>query len=168
MTSEGSAEIEGLNCPVNEIGRRDALGLFFGASAALALSACSSDASIDGTERATTPTTPDRPAIKLEDAPRDLTLNLWAEPTTAEITPGITTDVYSFGATAFHLASGRPPFNEGSIVDAHLRTPPPDLLDIEPQLNPRLAELIHTCLEKDPNLRFKTGSELHHALKSLT
>lgn len=82
--------------------------------------------------------------------------------------PTPATDVYSFGATAFHLASGRPPFNEGSIVDAHLRTPPPDLLDIEPQLDPRLAELIHTCLEKDPDLRFKTGSELHHALKSLT
>ena len=34
----------------------------------------------------------------LEDTARDLTLRLWAEPTTAEITAGITTDVYSFGA----------------------------------------------------------------------
>jgi len=82
--------------------------------------------------------------------------------------PTPATDVYSFGATAFHLATGRPPFNEGSIVDAHLRQAPPDILDLEPQIDPRLAELIHTCLEKDPDSRFKTGSELHQALKSLT
>ncbi len=50
--------------------------------------------------------------------------------------PTPATDVYSFGATAFHLATGRPPFNEGSIVDAHLRQPPPDPLDLEPQLDP--------------------------------
>jgi tRNA A-37 threonylcarbamoyl transferase component Bud32 len=81
--------------------------------------------------------------------------------------PTPATDVYSFGATAFHLATGRPPFNEGSIVDAHLRQAPPDILDLEPQLNPRLAELILRCLEKDPNNRFTTGSELHQALKSL-
>ncbi len=80
---------------MNEIGRRDALGLFFGAGAALALSACSSDTSTDGTERATTPSSS---ASELEDTTGDLTLSLWAEPTTAEITPGVTTDVYSFGA----------------------------------------------------------------------
>jgi tRNA A-37 threonylcarbamoyl transferase component Bud32 len=81
--------------------------------------------------------------------------------------PTPATDVYSFGATAFHLATGRPPFNEGSIVDAHLRQPPPDPLDIDPQLDPRLAELILRCLEKEPTARFKTGSELHEALTSL-
>lgn len=81
--------------------------------------------------------------------------------------PTPATDVYSFGTTAFHLATGRPPFNEGSIIDAHLRQAPPDILDLEPQLNPRLAELIHRCLEKDPNNRFTTGSELHQALKVL-
>jgi tetratricopeptide (TPR) repeat protein/tRNA A-37 threonylcarbamoyl transferase component Bud32 len=81
--------------------------------------------------------------------------------------PTPATDVYSFGATAFHLATGRPPFNEGSIVDAHLRMPPPDPLDLEPQLDPRLAELILRCLEKDPSARFNTGSELHRALLAL-
>jgi tetratricopeptide (TPR) repeat protein len=81
--------------------------------------------------------------------------------------PTPATDIYSFGATAFHLATGRPPFNEGSIVDAHLRQPPPDILDLEPQLNPRLAELIVRCLEKDPDDRFTTGAELHQALKAL-
>jgi tetratricopeptide (TPR) repeat protein len=81
--------------------------------------------------------------------------------------PTPASDVYSFGATAFHLAAGRPPFNEGSIVDAHLRQKPPDLLDLEPQLDPRLADLIHKCLEKEPDARFRTGSELHQALMTL-
>jgi len=81
--------------------------------------------------------------------------------------PTPATDVYSFGATAFHLATGRPPFNEGSIVDAHLRNPPPDPLDLEPQLDPRLAELILRCLEKDPSARFNNGAELHKALVAL-
>lgn len=81
--------------------------------------------------------------------------------------PTPATDIYSFGATAFHLATGRPPFNEGSIVDAHLRQAPPDPLDFEPQLNPRLAELILRCLQKEPDDRFRTGSELHEALVAL-
>jgi len=81
--------------------------------------------------------------------------------------PTPATDVYSFGATAFNLATGRPPFNEGSIVDAHLRQTPPDPLDLEPQLDPRLSELILRCLEKEPTARFRTGSELHQALVAL-
>jgi tRNA A-37 threonylcarbamoyl transferase component Bud32 len=81
--------------------------------------------------------------------------------------PTPATDVYSFGATAFHLATGRPPFKDGSIVDAHLRNPPPDPLEFEPQLDPRLGELILRCLEKDPDARFTSGTELHAALLAL-
>ena len=80
---------------MNEIGRRDALGLFFGAGAALALAACTSDSP---NAESAAPTTTSRPGPELEDTVRDLTLNLWAEPSTAEITPGVATDIYSFGA----------------------------------------------------------------------
>ena len=81
--------------------------------------------------------------------------------------PTPATDVYSFGTTAFHLATGRPPFNEGSIVDAHLRQPPPDPLDLAPELDPRLSEFILRCLEKEPTARFRTGSDLHQALLAM-
>lgn len=80
---------------MNEIGRREALGLFFGAGAALALSACTSDAP---TDESSAPTSTASSPAELESEARDLTLKLWAEPATAEITPGVTTDVYSFGA----------------------------------------------------------------------
>jgi serine/threonine protein kinase len=81
--------------------------------------------------------------------------------------PTPATDVYSFGATAYHLATGRPPFNEGSIVDAHLKKIPLDPLDLDPELDPRLAELILRCLAKEPDDRFRNGSEVHYALVGL-
>ncbi len=81
--------------------------------------------------------------------------------------PTPATDVYSFGATAYHLATGRPPFNEGSIVDAHLTQEPLDPLELDPELDPRLAELILRCLKKDPDERFRNGSEVHYALVGL-
>ena len=81
--------------------------------------------------------------------------------------PTPATDVYSFGATAYHLATGRPPFNEGSIVDAHLTLEPPDPLELDPALDPRLAELILRCLRKDPDERFRNGTEVHYALVGL-
>ena len=81
--------------------------------------------------------------------------------------PTPATDVYSFGATAFHLATGRPPFNQGNIVEAHLNQPPPDPLDLEPDLDRRVAALILRCLEKQPEARFRDGGELHDALTAL-
>jgi serine/threonine-protein kinase len=81
--------------------------------------------------------------------------------------PTPATDVYSFGATAFHLATGRPPFNTGNIVDAHLNEDPPDPLTIDPGLDHRLAGLILRCLEKRPETRFADGAELHRALSAL-
>jgi tetratricopeptide (TPR) repeat protein len=81
--------------------------------------------------------------------------------------PTPSTDVYSFGATAFHLATGRPPFNKGNIVDAHLNAAPPDPVELEPQLDPELAVLILRCLEKEPEARFRDGAELHQSLIAL-
>jgi tetratricopeptide (TPR) repeat protein len=81
--------------------------------------------------------------------------------------PTPATDVYSFGATAFHLATGRPPFDKGNIVDAHLHEDPPDPLALEPGLDHHLAGLILRCLEKQPATRFADGTELYRALRSL-
>lgn len=88
---------------MSDLSRREALSLIFGTGAAFAFNACSGDEETDETSApppTTTTTTAEAgdSAVELESEIRDLTLNLWAEPSTAEITPGVRTDVYSFGA----------------------------------------------------------------------
>ena len=82
-------------------------------------------------------------------------------------TPTPATDIYSFGATAFHLATGRPPFHTGIVIDAHLNAAPPDPLKLAPDLDPELAQIILRCLEKSPADRFTTTRELCAALERL-
>jgi tRNA A-37 threonylcarbamoyl transferase component Bud32 len=77
------------------------------------------------------------------------------------------TDIYAFGATAFHLATGRPPFHTGNVIDAHLDQTPPDPLDLAPELHPELARIILRCLEKAPEDRYHTIDELRAELDHL-
>ena len=81
--------------------------------------------------------------------------------------PTPATDVYAFGATAFHLAIGRPPFHKGDVIEAHLTTPPPNPLDLAPDLDPELGLIILKCMEKDPLLRFRDARQLSEALGAL-
>ncbi len=81
--------------------------------------------------------------------------------------PTPATDIYSFGATAFHLATGRPPFHTGNVIDAHLSEPPPDPLDLVPDLEPELGRIILRCLEKEPEDRYPDTGELCADLEAL-
>jgi len=78
--------------------------------------------------------------------------------------PSPASDIYSLGATFFHLATGRPPFPRGNVIDAHLKKTPPDPVELKPGLPRELAEIILRCLEKDPSQRFSSATELHRAL----
>jgi protein kinase-like protein len=65
-------------------------------------------------------------------------------------------DVYSLGVLAFELVTGRPPFSGTSpmqVISQHLRTPPPKVRSLRPDLEPRFAELIDRCLAKEPGQR---------------
>jgi tetratricopeptide (TPR) repeat protein len=81
--------------------------------------------------------------------------------------PTPATDVYAFGATAFHLATGRLPFHTGDVIEAHLSSPPPNPLDLAPDLDQELARIILKCMEKDPLQRFSGARELGAALAVL-
>jgi tRNA A-37 threonylcarbamoyl transferase component Bud32 len=81
--------------------------------------------------------------------------------------PTPASDIYSFGATAFHLATGRPPFPTGNILDAHLNQPPPHPMDLRPDLDEEIAGIILCCLEKEPDQRFRSVRDLHKALTML-
>ena len=81
--------------------------------------------------------------------------------------PTPATDNYAFGATAFHLATGRPPFYRGNVIDAHLKDAPPDPRDSVPDLHPDLARIILRCLGKQPGERFQAADELRDELLRL-
>lgn len=80
--------------------------------------------------------------------------------------PTPASDIYSLGATAFHLAAGRPPFAGGNVIEAHLEHSPPDPRDFAPHLPPDIAVAILRCLEKKPHDRFPTCSDLVQSIQS--
>lgn len=79
-------------------------------------------------------------------------------------------DVYSLGATLFHLLTGNKPF-EGSrstVLRAHLQTAAPDLRELQPDLDPRLAAVIRKAMSKDAADRFESAAAMSRALRLFT
>jgi len=58
-------------------------------------------------------------------------------------------DIYSFGAVAYAILSGAPPFTGGDLEQRHLNEPPRPLAKVPEQLN----EAVLNCLEKSPRDR---------------
>lgn len=80
-------------------------------------------------------------------------------------------DIYSFGAVAYELLAGRPPFagtTAAALVVAHATETPVPLDRLDPSLPTRLTSLVMRCLEKDPGARPKTAQELLHELSDLS
>ncbi len=76
-------------------------------------------------------------------------------------------DVYSLGASLFHLIAGQPPFEGdtpvGTIVQ-QITTPPPKLADVVPEVPHRVSDFVARCLQKDPARRYQTYNEVLHAI----
>ncbi len=73
------------------------------------------------------------------------------------------TDIYSFGVLAFEIFTGRRPFTSESVATLavkHVQEAPPHLLELRPDLPPRLAAVILRCLEKRPQDRFGSVREI--------
>ena len=79
-------------------------------------------------------------------------------------------DLYSLGATAYHMLSGRPPFSgETTLALAmqHLQSEAPPLSQLRPDLPPALVNIVHRLLSKSPDERYASASELSRALREV-
>ena len=80
--------------------------------------------------------------------------------------PSLTSDIYSLGATFYHLATGRPPFARGNVIDAHLHRQPQDPAEVVPSLSPQVCSVILKCLRKDQSDRYQSATEIITDLRS--
>src|SRR5271165_6269453 len=80
------------------------------------------------------------------------------------------TDLFSLGIVLYEMATGRPAFSgptSAAVFDAILNRAPASPLQLNPQLPPKMVEILEKALEKDLKLRYQTASDFRVDLQRL-
>ena len=80
------------------------------------------------------------------------------------------TDLFSFGAVLYEMATGRMAFsgNTAAVIhEAILNRPPTSLVRVNPEISPELERIINKALEKDRKLRYQSAADIRTDLQRL-
>ena len=80
------------------------------------------------------------------------------------------TDLFSFGAVLYEMATGKMPFDgssSGEICSAILRDEPQPVSQLNPDVSAELQGIVRKALEKDRNLRYQSAADLRTDLQRL-
>jgi hypothetical protein len=81
------------------------------------------------------------------------------------------TDIFAFGAVFYEMLSGQRAFKRDTAAEtmtAILKEDPPDLTSGVRPMSPTFDRIIRRCLEKNPQLRFQSASDVAFALDALS
>jgi serine/threonine protein kinase len=81
------------------------------------------------------------------------------------------TDIFSFGAVLYEMVSAKRAFQRDSAVEtmnAILKEDAPEISDLNMPISPGIDRVIRRCLEKNPERRFQSASDLAFAIETLS
>jgi serine/threonine protein kinase len=80
-------------------------------------------------------------------------------------------DIFAFGAILYEMLAGKRVFQKPTSADtmsAILNEDPPGISQVVTNIPPALQRVVHRCLEKNPEQRFQSASDLAFALDALS
>jgi tetratricopeptide (TPR) repeat protein len=77
------------------------------------------------------------------------------------------TDIYSTGASLFHLITGKVPFKGENIFYQHLFEPVPPMNKIRKDVPEKLVQIIAKCMEKKRENRYQSAQEILNEIKTI-
>ena len=80
-------------------------------------------------------------------------------------------DIFAFGAILYEMLAGKRAFQKPTspeTMTAILNEDPPGISQVTTNIPPAMHRVVHRCLEKNPEQRFQSASDLAFALDALS